>query len=311
MRAVLAAIFAFGLWMLGSCQPCPDGAAGNSIYCHAANCGESETVCAGACANLNSDRDNCGRCGESCGDGLVCSFGQCVEGCDNDLVSCSGSCVDVTNDPAHCRTCGNTCEADESCNNGVCGCAPNQITCGGVCTNPLIDKMYCGATGGCTGAEAGTRCTADQVCLNGTCVFTTVYRGSLPAGTGRWTYQGTLGINGANADCAAHWPGSAVCSYDKLVLAQSKAELVNALDYNNQPVTQWWLHDPASLLTHQCTSNAEQAAWTYATADQGHVGKYVALDRAAGTISAVITPPPATGCAINRNVACCSINIAP
>jgi hypothetical protein len=161
------------------------------------------------------------------------------------------------------------------------------------------------------GGNAGMMCSAEQACVNGSCVFTKVYRGSLVASTGRWTYQGMLGLTGANAACAASWPGSAICTYDKLVLAQSKAELVNAVDTGNNPVSQWWIDDPQAPATQRCQSNADQIPWSYATQDQGHVGKYVVLDRPAGTIGAVVTATLGTGCNVVRHVACCSINIAP
>ena len=307
MRIVALVLFA----LTAACQSCPDGNAGDSLFCHAANCRAEEAVCAGACSNPMNDRDNCGRCGNRCGDGLVCSFGQCVEGCDNGLVNCAGSCVDVASDPNHCMTCGNTCTSDQSCITGACGCKANEVTCGGVCTDPATNKMNCGAKADCMGANAGTQCSAIQACVNGGCLFTTVYRGSLPATTGRWTFQGMLGLNGANAACAAAFPGSAICPYSKLMMAQAKGELTNAVDTANNPVTEWWIDDPAAVNDLRCASNADMIPWSYATADQGHVGKFVQLNRPAGTIGAVITAALGNGCNINRFVPCCSINVAP
>lgn len=316
MRHLVFGLLLFGVFVSHGCQSCPDGNADNSLYCHA-TCATGETVCGGACSNLMADRDNCGACGTQCGDGLVCSAGACVEGCAAGLVNCAGSCVDTATDKANCGGCSaddsvHLCAADETCNNGTCGCGPDDIVCNGVCTNPDTSQMYCGASGSCTGANAGEMCDGNEACLNGQCVSKLIYRGSLPATTGRWTYMGMLGLNGANADCAAHWPGSAVCTYDKLLAASTKTipETTNATDYNNVPVTEWWVDDAAALGTQRCQSNADAIPWSYATADQGHVGKYVTLTAATGAISA-LTTEGLPSCNKNRFVACCSIITAP
>lgn len=299
------------------CQSCPDGNAENSLFCHGASCSAEETVCGGACSNLQSDRDNCGACGTACGDGLVCSFGACVEGCEGGLVSCGGSCVDQSSDEANCGGCGNAeslfvCAPGETCTDGVCGCGAGELVCAGTCTNPQTDNAHCGATGDCLGANAGETCGSNQACLNGDCVSTLIYRGSLPATTGRWNYQNVLGMTGANNECAARWPGSAVCTYEKLLAASTKAtpETINAADFNAVAVTSWWVDDAAALGTQRCQSNADGIPWSYGTADQGHVGKFVTLTPATGAITALQTGT-LPSCNGTRNVACCSILTAP
>ncbi|MBX7114823.1 MAG: hypothetical protein K1X64_10905 [Myxococcaceae bacterium] len=44
-------------------------------------CAEDEFVCAGACANLNSDSYHCGGCGHACEVGKHCQLGECVTEC--------------------------------------------------------------------------------------------------------------------------------------------------------------------------------------------------------------------------------------
>ncbi|MDB4956114.1 MAG: Tryptophan synthase alpha chain [Myxococcales bacterium] len=315
MKLLLLGVVALGL-ASAACQQCPDGNKGDSLFCHGASCAADENVCSGACSNPMSDRDNCGKCGMQCGDGLVCSFGVCAAGCDNGLVNCGGSCVDPSMDKANCGGCGATdtahvCTPDETCNNGVCGCATTDIVCAGTCTNPQTSSTHCGASGDCGAGHAGTMCAQNEACVAGGCISKLIYRGSLPAGTGRWMYAATLGIDGANNDCAAHWPGSAICPFNKLMAASVKGETVNAVDYNNNPVTEWWM-DQNTVGEGRCISNADMAPWTYATADQGHVGRHVTLDRATGVISAApVLETIGTGCNINRFVACCSLVVAP
>lgn len=41
-------------------------------------CDSGLTLCSGACANLNTDRYNCGQCGMRCGKSEVCSSGECT-----------------------------------------------------------------------------------------------------------------------------------------------------------------------------------------------------------------------------------------
>jgi hypothetical protein len=317
MRAVLLISV---LSVFAACDNCPDGNASDSVYCHAASCAAEETVCAGACSNLMSDRDNCGTCGNQCGDGLVCSLGACVEGCDNGLAACGGACVDQATDTNNCGGCGvddssHVCTPDQMCNAGTCGCGPNDIVCNGTCTNPNTSQSFCGASGACDGANVGTECTDQEACVNGTCTSKLIYRGSLPATTGRWQFQATLGVDGANMDCDMHWPGTEVCTYEKLLSASMKtpAETINATDYNGVAVTSWWMHDPAGTGEGRCTSNADMEPWTYATQDQGHVGNSVTLaDAATGEISALDTPTPGTpSCNQLRSVPCCSKVTAP
>ncbi len=301
-----------------ACDSCPDGNASGSVYCHAANCGSNETVCGGACSNPQSDRDNCGSCGNQCGDGLVCSLGACVEGCNSGLAACAGACVDLATDKANCGGCGvddtaHVCTPDQTCNTGICGCGPGDIVCSSTCVNPATSQSFCGASGACSGVAAGKACTTQEACVSGTCTSKLIYRGSLPASTGRWQYQATLGLTGANADCEAHWPGTAICPYAKLLAASMKAtpETINAMDYNNQPVTTWWIDDTTASNNQRCVSNQENIPWSYATADQGHVGKSVALMNATtGAISA-LQLDTLPSCSTMRSVPCCSLITAP
>lgn len=316
MRPMLLA-FSLSTLVLVGCETCPDGNSGDSLFCHAADCAANEAVCGGVCSNLQTDRDNCGSCGHGCGDGLVCAGGTCVEGCDNGLTNCGAACVDTQTDEANCGACGvddptAACAAGETCLGGACVCAAGSVVCAGTCTDPMTSNTHCGATSDCNGANTGTTCEPNQGCVGGACVSRLIYRGSLKATPGRWTYQGMLGLNGANAECAMRWPGSQVCSYDKLMMAATRAvpETINAADYMGAAVASWWVDDPTSLGTQRCQSNQDAIPWSYGTADQGHVGKYVTLTPATGAIS-TLTTGTLPSCNGARHVACCSTIVAP
>lgn len=315
MRALLAAfVFASAF---AACDTCPDGTSSGSLYCHAGDCAANESICAGVCSNLQTDRDNCGECGHGCGDGMVCAGGMCVEGCADGRVNCNGVCTDVATDEGNCGGCAfsdptRACAADETCLDGTCGCTATQVTCEGVCTDPQTSNQHCGASGDCMGTNAGTMCAANEGCVGGACVSRLIYRGSLKATTGRWTYQGMLGLNGANAECAMRWPGSQICTYDKLMMAATRAvpETTNATDHDGAAVTTWWIDDPTATGNERCQSDQDAIPWSYGTADQGHVGKYVTLNRATGAISALVTGA-VPSCNTTRHVPCCSTVVAP
>jgi hypothetical protein len=81
--------------------------------------------------------------------------------------------VDTDTNPLHCGACDNVCEAGQVCNSGTCeggGCPTGQIVCDGDCVNPDDDPDFCGATGDCTGGNAGAVCTDDESCVAGECL---------------------------------------------------------------------------------------------------------------------------------------------
>jgi len=82
-------------------QPCPAG-----------------IVCGGVCLNHQSDPNNCGACGNSCG-GLFCSQGQCTSECAVGETACGQACENLQTSFTNCGSCGNVC-ASGVCNNGVC-----------------------------------------------------------------------------------------------------------------------------------------------------------------------------------------------
>lgn len=85
--------------------------------------------CDGECVDLRDDLDNCGGCGDACGDGETCTEGVCSIACADDEESCykladdgddSFVCVNVETDVMNCGHCDNECLAGEVCTSGVC-----------------------------------------------------------------------------------------------------------------------------------------------------------------------------------------------
>lgn len=85
-------------------------------------CPDYQRLCDGECIPTSNDPDNCGACGNTCGDAEACSGGRCVpEGeCMSGLDACEGSCVDRQTNDDHCGSCGNECGEGEGCVRGSC-----------------------------------------------------------------------------------------------------------------------------------------------------------------------------------------------
>jgi endo-1,4-beta-D-glucanase Y len=163
-------------------------------------CSSSQLTCEGNCVNGQTDPQNCGSCGKTCGNGSTCEGGSCV--CASGYVSCSGACVasntqhcgnnctacpngDVCNadgtcsstctsgtkcpdntcssstNPNDCGSCGNACSTGESCISGTCSCgSSSQMYCSGSCVD-ITSTNNCGS--------CGNKCGPGQSCSNGSC----------------------------------------------------------------------------------------------------------------------------------------------
>lgn len=81
------------------------------------SCLSSQTLCSGACVDLQTDQANCGRCGYDCTN-RVCITARC-QTCPSGQTACNGKCTDTLVDPANCGGCGQTC-ATGACRFAIC-----------------------------------------------------------------------------------------------------------------------------------------------------------------------------------------------
>jgi len=106
--------------------------------------GNLPNCCNGVCVNYENDHLNCGSCGNSCSDGLICLNGVCSEregqgGCsNNDVPSCPDYCEDNVHYYDGFCTDGNTCEYQSEtvtcCSNEDCIENANFRCVGYTCT---------------------------------------------------------------------------------------------------------------------------------------------------------------------------------
>jgi len=122
-----------------------------------------QMVCNGICVSYLDDPNNCGACGNVCGDGTCCSNGSCASLCGDGQSWCGGQCADLQNDSANCGGCGNVCGDGTCCNAGSCEsvCAAGQVWCEGQCVDVKNDSANCGA--------CGTACGDGTCCDHGLC----------------------------------------------------------------------------------------------------------------------------------------------
>jgi hypothetical protein len=212
MRMLVGA--AFAAWLGFVVVACSGSEAGTS-------CGPGQTLCGDLCVDLQSDRANCGGCGLACAAGQNCNgAGVCEVSCQAGLVNCGGKCIDPKQDRNFCgakddcqaANAGKACAAGEVCNGtGVCetSCQEGLIACGGKCIDPKQDRNFCGATGDCQGANAGSVCASGRIC-NGAGVCDLSCQPSLLDCNGTCVDpQSNPSFCGATGDCAGANAGKA------------------------------------------------------------------------------------------------------
>lgn len=153
-------------------------------------CPAGQMECNGICIDPLSNRTYCGASGDcqgvnrgrTCVGQELCSAGSCLLTCTAGRLNCGGSCIDPNTDRTRCgatgdcqgANAGRTCVGAQTCMNGRCAltCPAGQIDCNGRCVDPMSDRLNCGASGDCQGANAGASCLAGEVCAAGTCSTT-------------------------------------------------------------------------------------------------------------------------------------------
>jgi hypothetical protein len=136
------------------------------------SCAGTLQACSNQCVDFQADPENCGSCGQTCGQGQVCNHGQCgllPADCTTLPQGCGAGffCDPVTRQcQTGCRL-ARDCPQGATCTSGTCSCPAAQHACGQTCVSST------------TTASCGTRCTpcpqpahSTATCTTGTCGFT-------------------------------------------------------------------------------------------------------------------------------------------
>lgn len=150
-----------------------DGAPDGQPPADTSSDGPTCTVCESGCVDLQTDNNNCGRCGTSCAANERCSTGMCKPECQSPNRECgmapNTTCVAVQTDPLNCGSCGNACMPNEMCMNGTCtsSCPSPRMMCGtggmSSCVDLQTDSANCGS--------CGRMCMSNERCVGGNCIL--------------------------------------------------------------------------------------------------------------------------------------------
>jgi hypothetical protein len=129
-------------------------------------------------------------------------------------------------------------------------------------------------------------------------------QGALTATPGRFNYNLTLGLPGANAACNTSFPGTHACTYQELQIAEAAGDLVGLMDTGNNAVQGFWAIDNAQPALQQCQDDVSSFLnWEYGTAHTASRGQHVALNNGTGALGALQSNQQCNF--ITRWVGCC------
>jgi hypothetical protein len=117
-----------------------------------------------------------------------------------------------------------------------------------------------------------------------------VLKGALTATPGRFNYNLTLGVPGADAACNTNFAGTHACTYPELQSAEAAGDLDGLTDIGANTVTSFWAIDPSQPALQQCQDDAPGGSnlnWEYATAHTPSRGQRVALTNGTGVLGAL------------------------
>jgi hypothetical protein len=160
-----------------------------------------------------------------------------------------------------------------------------------------------------TSTSSSTSTTSSTVTTTTLQAPGTVLQGALPPTTGRFNFNLTLGIPGANAACNGLWPGSHSCTYAEIQSAEAAGDLLGRKDANGNLVNSFWAIDGTHSAQVQCiddTLGGSNLNWEYQTAHTGTFAEKVNLNNGLGTLGPLLSGlVDGAVCAGSSWVGCC------
>ncbi len=206
--------------------------------------------------------------------------------------------------PKSCKGAVKKCAAHSTCGK------PGTVTCcittaKGTKCKIMKDAAHCtakhGTAGTCTSCCDACPAGSGPSCSTGTTTTTappvrTKVKGSLTATAGRFNYNATLGLAGADAACNTSFPGTHACTLTEVQGAPA-TDLIGLKDTSNMVVTSLWAIDPmADPVTAQCFDDVNFNPmtqpghnWEYGTAHTASRGQKVPLNNATGALGSLQT----------------------
>jgi len=170
------------------------------------------------------------------------------------------------------------------------------------------EPSTCDALAPTTTSSTSTTSTSTTTSTTGT-TLGSVLKAVLPSTSGRFNYNLSLGLPGADAACNLVAPGSHHCTYAELQAAETAGDLVGIKDTNNVTVTSFWAIDNSHNVQVQCiddTVGGSNQNWEYATAHTGTAGEKVNLTNGTGVLGPLMSGfPDNVFCAGSSWVGCC------
>ncbi|MBI4704240.1 MAG: hypothetical protein HY744_24280 [Deltaproteobacteria bacterium] len=180
LLAAVGTILAMGACGGGEASQVQPGAGGASASSGGTGgCPKGLTDCNGTCVATDLDPANCGKCGNACDKGEICSSGKCAFECGGGTTECGGACIDTNLDPKNCGDCDVGCAPGEVCSAGKCGlqCVGGTTKCGNECVDTELDAKHCGGCGKacaqgevCSAEKCGLECVGGTTLCGGKCV---------------------------------------------------------------------------------------------------------------------------------------------
>jgi hypothetical protein len=151
------------------------------------DCPDGQSKCNDQCVDTAADPQNCGECGNTCGQDQFCHLSACVQRCDhecrtqgelrcadapdNGVVSCGNHDTDVCLEWGGLESCG----AGDTCSGGACSntceneCQPDGQA---ECDDGKDGFRTCGDydDDACLEWSAVTECGSDEICEDGECI---------------------------------------------------------------------------------------------------------------------------------------------
>lgn len=228
------------------------------------SCDSTELLCSGHCADLQTDTENCGKCGVLCPAAQACVKGACSTQCPAGNSMCSGDggggkCLNLKTDNKNCGKCGFACPSGQICFAGACSgtCGDSksgQVVCGGdggptYCANLQNDNQNCGA--------CGTSCPSEQVCVNGSCRGSCTQDQTKCGGEGGPAYCANLKSDNANCGACGNTCGTLVSCIDGACVAQCTSSQLTCKPDGGTPYCTDSLSDNANCGScgNACPSN--------------------------------------------------------